>query len=65
LLKPSAIVAILPLVSGCLSDSSVIASDFCLIYKPMPPGSLGSVEISRSALRVLVDNEVAYYELCN
>lgn len=60
----AAVVATLLLVSGCLTDSSVVVSDFCLIYKPMPPGSLGSVEISREALRVIVDNEVAYYDMC-
>jgi hypothetical protein len=63
LLKPSAIVLILPLVTGCLTDS-LVASDWCLIYKPMPPGSLADAEISREALRVIGDNEIAYSELC-
>jgi hypothetical protein len=30
----------------------------------MPSGSLGSVEISQEALKIIEDNEIAYYEIC-
>tara|TARA_Y100000310_G_scaffold242266_1_gene246410 strand:- start:2788 stop:3036 length:249 start_codon:yes stop_codon:yes gene_type:complete len=58
------LVVTLLIVSGCWGGSGV-GSDFCLIYQPMPSGSLGSVEISREALRVIGDNEIAFYELCD
>jgi len=51
-------------ISGCWSGSGVV-SDFCLIYSPIPAGSLGSVEISKPALRAIGENEIAYAELCS
>lgn len=55
--------ALLACVSGC-SHVSGGTDTFCLIYRPLPGGSLGSVEISRAALAAIADNEVAYAHLC-
>ena len=59
----SGLVAILLLVSGCWTGSGG-ADTFCLIYRPLPFGSLAGVAVSERALAVMLDNEIAYKELC-
>ena len=46
-------------VSGSMSIDS-----FCQIYHPLPDDALGDAGLSESTIAVLMDNEIAYEELC-
>jgi len=60
------LVATLMSVNGCAPVSGSMSIDsFCQIYHPLPDGALGGAGLSESTVVVLLDNEIAYEELCD